>query len=100
MTVPESFQFQLDAALTSIRHNVGLSFQGAQSHRPSRPPTILIPPLGSLDRPLTGLALKLGLRRLKDLKIAHFLSKILRHNVGRFCKHTENRVDVYTEMKS
>ena len=62
--------------LNNIRHNVGLIFQGAPSHRPSRPPTILIPQLGPLDKPLTGLALKRGLRRLKDLKMAHFLAKI------------------------
>ena len=60
---------------TNIRHNVGLIFQGAPSHRPSRPLTIPTPQLGPLDRPLTGLALKLGLRRLKDLKMAHFLAK-------------------------
>ena len=45
----------------TIRDSVGLIFQGAPSHQPSRPLTILIPPLGLLDRPLTGLALKLGL---------------------------------------
>ena len=98
--VKGNFTCRSPSVSTSIRHNVGLIFQGAQSHRPSRPPTIPIPPVGPLDRPLTGLALKLGLRRLKDLKMAHFFSKILRHNVGRFCKHTENRVDVYTGMKA
>ena len=71
-----------------IRHNVGLIFQEAPSHCPSRPPTIPILPLGPLDRPLSGLTLKLGLRRLKDLKMAHFFSKILRHNAGRFFRHT------------
>ena len=74
---------------TSIRHNVGFFFQGAPSHRPSRPPTIPIPPLGPLDRLLTGLALKLRIRRrLKDLKSAHLFNKILRHNAGRFFRHT------------
>ena len=85
---------------TSIRHNLGFIFQGAPSHRPSRPPTILIPPVGPLDRPLTGLTLKRGLRRLKDLKIANFFSKILRHNAGRFYKHIENCVNAHTGMKS
>ena len=42
---------------TSIRHNVGF---------------IPILALGRLDRPLTGLTLKLGLRRLKYLKMAAF----------------------------
>ena len=74
--------------ITNMRHNVGLIFQGAPPHRPSGPPTILISPLGPLDRPVTGLALNLGLRRLKDLKMAHFFSKILRHNAGRFFRHT------------
>ena len=84
---------------TNIKHNVGLIFPGAPSHRPSRPPTILIPPLSLFDRSLTGLALTLGLRRPKDLKMAHLFSKILRHNAGRFLTY-KNRVDGHTGTKA
>ena len=51
----------------------GINFFGGYIPSPSAPPpTLPIPPLGPQNILLTGLTLKLGLRRLKDLKMANF----------------------------
>ena len=42
---------------------------------------------------------KVQLRRLKDLKMAHTFSKILRHNAGHFLTY-ENRVHAHTGIKA
>ena len=50
-----------------ITVNVGLIVWGATPHPPSRRPTIPIPSLDPLVRPLTRLILKLGLSGVKGL---------------------------------
>ena len=75
-------------------------FSGGSIPAPELPPNHTNPSTGSPRQTPNRVSPKAGVKEAKGPQNGQLFSKILRHNVGRSCKHAENRVDVYTGMKS